>query len=86
MTSETSDNEITQKQRKQVGRPRNPKRWNSDGTPDPNFITTYFKERYHKPHTCEYCGKVTKCSDNVARHQQSFRCVEARKQLGICRS
>lgn len=80
MTPEISESEIIYKQSKPMGRPRTSKRWNPDGTLNTSY---FFKEFYHKPHTCEYCGKVRKCSDNVARHQQSFRCVEARKRLGI---
>jgi hypothetical protein len=83
MTLNDSDNEINEKPQKPMGRPRNPNRWNPDGTLKTDVYTLYFKEHYHKPHTCEYCGKVRKCSDNVARHQKSARCVAARKKLGL---
>ena len=89
MTQNISDNELTSSEtneipRRPLGRPRSkPERWNPDGTLSSEYITAYFKEHWHKPHTCEYCGKVRKCSDNVARHQRSARCVAARKKLGL---
>ena len=92
MTEYTSDNDSTERNdstknkkiRKPLGRPRtNPSRWNPDGSLSSEYINAYFKEHYHKPHICEYCGKERKCSDNIIRHQKSARCVEARKQLGL---
>ena len=73
----TSPKEI-QIEPKKLGRPVNPNRWLSDGTLDVNY---YFKLNYHKPHTCEYCGKTRKCSDNILRHLKSARCMKARAQL-----
>jgi len=88
MTFNNSEDELTssekdEKQHKRMGRPRNPKRWNSDGTLNTDYSTIYFKEHFHKTHTCEYCGKIRKCSDNVARHQKSARCIKARTLLGL---
>ena len=88
MTFKNSDNEMTssekdETQHKTIGRPRNPKKWNPDGTLNTEYSTLYFREHYHKPHTCEYCGKIRKCSDNVVRHQRSARCVKARQLLGL---
>ena len=84
MTGNTSENEmITERPRRPMGRPRNPNRWNADGTLKSDVFTLYFKEHYHKPHTCEYCGKTRKCSDNIARHQKSANCMEARQKLGL---
>ena len=85
MTPNNSDNEMSaneniEKQRQPMGRPKKPKRWNPDGSLRTEY---YFKEHFHKPHTCEYCGKVRKCSDNIARHQKSAKCVQARTLLGL---
>ena len=75
----TSINQATQTtQIKKHGRPINPACHLPDGSVDPNY---YFKIKYHKPHTCEFCGKTRKCSDNVARHQRSARCAKARAML-----
>jgi len=74
MTS-NKDNQITSTK---LGRPINPSRRLADGTIDPNY---YFKLNYHKPHTCEICGKTRKCSDNIMRHLKSARCLKARAQL-----
>ena len=76
MTSNKEHQNISTK----LGRPINPERWLSDGTIDPNY---YFKLNYHKPYTCEFCGKTRKCSDNILRHLKSARCVKARLLLDM---
>lgn len=61
-----------------LGRPINPNRRLPDGTIDPSY---YFKLNYHKPHTCEICGRTRKCSDNILRHLKSAKCLKARAAL-----
>lgn len=71
----TSTKETTSKK---LGRPINPDKWLPNGMMDTSY---YFKLNYHKPHTCEICGRTRKCSDNIIRHQKSARCMKARALL-----
>ena len=75
----TSNKEIPNTPTK-IGRPKNPDAWLPDGSFNSNH---YFKLNYHKPHTCEYCGKTRKCSDNIIRHMKSARCTKARELLEL---
>ena len=42
------------------------------------YFYNYFKEHSHRMHVCPHCGKVRKCSDNIARHEKSKKCMKAR--------
>ena len=89
---ENAPEEVIIKIKKKMGRPRNPLRWNEDGTYKNRVITedgkinneyynNYWRTHLNKPSVCENCGSIIKSLDYKKIHVKTKKCLEFKKRL-----